>query len=269
MSITAPHEAPMSTFGPVMAGTIYPNESVFKQGVFRWQIDFTLNSIGGTQGLVSRDQTGTDEAGHLSAWMKGDQLVVRHQDISGGHSSVTLTSTTLFTINRLYKVTISIGPTGFAMFIGQFLDKYDTWSVGTTGNDLPLVLGALCTQCTPDFSVGPSRPINGTIILRIFDNEADWIPLPPITGDNNLSWVHPTQWDDGENTPLAAGELDYTTIYSCAGIELTRVPYPEDAFQYLDQPAGEYCYYATSTAIDSQGHILESDPSNQARKTIE
>jgi hypothetical protein len=247
--------------------TVFPDENSFSQGTFRWELEFTLDAIGGTQGLVSRDQSGQAEAGHTSAWMDGNKLIVRHQDIEGGHVSARLESTTVFQINQKYIVTISIGPTGTALFVGSQLEDFDTWSIGTLGNTLDLVLGGLCTRCTADGSVGPSRPIFGTVTLRIYNSEADWTPPPPVVGNITLQWQYPIEWTD--NTPLAMEDIDFINVYSCAGSFLNTVDPPATTHVYVDQPAGDYCFYLTASATNAEGQQLESSPSNQGTKTIE
>jgi hypothetical protein len=247
--------------------TVFPDQSVFSQGTFRWELEFTLNAIGGTQGLVSRDQSGQVEAGHLSVWLEGNKLIARHQDIEGGHASVVLESQTVFQINQTYIVTVSIGATGFGLFVGKQLEDFDTWSIGTLGNTLDLVLGGLCTRCKADGSVGPSRPINGTVTMRIYNSEADWTPPPPVVGNITLQWEYPIEWTD--NTPLAMEDVDFISVYSCDGSFLNNVDPPATTHQYVDQPEGDYCFYLTATATNSDGDQLESGPSNQGTKTIE
>jgi len=255
--------------------TVFPDESGFSLDIFRWELEFTLDSIGGEQGLVSRDQSGTVEAGHLSAWLDGNKVITRHQDIDGGHASVRLESQTVFEINRSYIVTISIGPTGFALFVDKQLEASDSWSIGTVGNNLDLVLGGLCTRCKADGSVGPSRPINGTITMRIYDAEADWTPPPPPElGSATLLWTYPVEWDDEQNTPLPMENIDRITVYSCNGIEIDRVLPPLTTYIHEGLVPGEYCYYVTATAThppdpEARRITRESVPSNTARKTIE
>jgi len=224
---------------------------------------------------VARDQSGQDDAGDLSVWLDGNKLVVRHQDIQGGHGSVRLESQTVFQIDQTYNATVSIGPTGTALFVDDQIEDSDSWSVGTLGNTLDLVLGGMCTRCKADGSVGPSRPINGTVTLRVYDSEADWTPPPPPPppdGAATLSWTYPVEWDD--DTPLPMEDIDRITIYNCNGIEIDRVLPPLATYIHEGLAPGENCYYVTATAThppdpEARRITLESVPSNTVRKTIE
>ena len=267
-SVTLPLESPLLALGPVSDLTVFPNDSLFAQAVFRWEVEFTANLVTGTQGLVSRDQNGQSDAGHLSVWLDNDVVVLRHQDISGGHASAELRSTTRVVAGQSYIITISVGPTGIALFVGTNLEAWDPWSVGTAGNSLDLVLAGLCTRCQPDGSFGPDRPLNGTAELRIYDSQAQWDPPAPITGDITLDWIYPTQRDDDSDLTMA--EIMLISIYRPGGVFLRAVDPPLDTYTFVDLIAGQYCYYATATAVDpGGGDWLESRPSNSVCKVIQ
>lgn len=265
-----PDDGPLVTFGPVNSIVSYPNDiSALKQDFFRWEITFTLNDTSGTQGLASRDESGATEAGHLSVWIANRFITMRHQDIKDGHASVRIQSLNTIVANREYKVIVSVDTdNGIGLFVDGVLQGSDPWAVGTTGNDLPLIVGGLCTTCKslPDETVGPSRPIKGTVYMEIWD---DPLPLPvPIVGTATLGWTLPTENTDG--TPLAPGDLTAINIYTVEGATGAAPTFliaaPGDSTTYIvdNLPAGEHCFRVTAAAGSA-----ESNFSNTECKTVQ
>ena len=257
------------SFGPITGLIEYPASiSALSQELFRWEITFTLNSVAGIQGLASRDQSGQDEAGHLSVWIENQSINVRHQDIAGGHASVKITSG-LITANREYKVTVSIERgVGIGLFVDGVLVGSDPWAAGTTGNNLPLIVGGLCTRCQADGSQGPDRPIDGTVYMEIWD---DPLVLPaPVVGEVMLNWINPTEYENGEALPN--GIPDRISVYGVPGPESTAVSKSlianldgeSIAYEVTAVPAGTSCFAVTAWHLPS-----ESQDSNTVCKVVE
>jgi len=261
--VDPPDDGPLVTFGPVQAIVSYPNTiSALAQDFFRWEITFTLNSViskvSGTprsatvQGLASRDESGQAQSGHLSVWVEdsatgGQRIIVRHQDISGGHASTQLQSTTIIEPNVEYQVTVSIAKgVNVGLFVNGALEASNPWAIGTSGNDLPLIVGGLCTTCKrpPPSTVGPSKQIDGTVYMEIWDDPLD---LPtPITGIATIQWILPTE--DTDNEPLAPGALVAVHIYAVNGQTNLIDTVAGDRTTYVanDLPEGEHCFQVTA-----------------------
>ncbi len=262
-----PSEQPLVTFGPINSLVVYDaGISALKQDHFRWEITFTANSlidkVSGTprsqtvMGLASRDESGTTEKGHLSVWIEdvesgvGHRVVVRNQDIEGGVASTRLESQTRIRVGTEYKIIVSVSDgTGIGLFVDGVLEDSHSVAFGLTQNNLPLVVGGICTRCRADGSVGPERPLDGTTYMEIWEHPLE---LPaPITGTATLQWVLPTE--DTDSVPLAPGALLSIHIYDSNGPDGTdpieRVgTVSGDATSYvaLDLREGKHCFQVTA-----------------------
>ena len=266
-----PTPEPQVTFGPVSALTEYPATiSALKQDAFRWEFIFTANTIEGPMGLASRDEYGQAEAGHLSVWIENGQVRARHQDIDGGADSVILTSAanSIFAGTE-HSAVVSIGPDGTGLWLdGQLVDSNPN-SFGLTGNDLPLIVGGLCTVCEnpptqPDRI--PDRPIDGEVYMEIWD---DPLAIPQPTASLELSWVNPTEREpdeDGVVKPLPPEELAEVRLFRTEPeprVMIAGVDPDQSSHEVTGLYAGvNYCFRAT--ALDTEGR--ESDDSDEACK---
>jgi len=193
-------QEPQVTFGPVESITQYSSTvGVIAQDDFRWEITFTLNALGGIQGLVSRDESGQNDPGHLTVWVEHSELIVRHQDISGGQETQRLRRSGIVAATE-YVVVVSIEQdVGMQLLLdGQLIDSTPI-AFGIAGNDLPLTLGGRCTSC--ETGQGPANEINGTVSLAIYD---DPIPFP-----NSALPYFERAWVEGDGAvALSATDLE-------------------------------------------------------------
>ena len=286
---------PGNVFGPVSAATIYPADTPgLKQDYFRWQLKFTLNSLplsNSEMGLVSRDESGQTEGGHLSVWINSNGVIqARNQDIAGGGENVVLYSTTQMQVGVEYDVVVSIhNEEGFGLFVNGELEDYSKTAYGLTANNLPLVLGGLCTRCDLDASpmIMPDRPIDGAVVLVIHE---DPLPLPE-TMTATVSWTPPYEYEDCAEDPpendrcgteIQEGDLvafkvylvetspDYPDYYT----QIAQVDADTNSYIYTATEIGEYCFVATAIASHSDpdtGEIstAESKYSNSDCKTFQ
>ncbi len=250
-----PPSGAMVSFGPVTAPVQYPASiSALQQDRFRWEIVFTLNSLpigsDGAMGLASRDQHGQVEKGHLSVWVTGGGAVrVRHQDIAGGAPSIQLDSSTIVVPGTEYKITVSISvDDGFGLFVNGVLEASSPLAFGLASNNLPLVVGGLCSLCTVDGTVGPNRPVDGSVFMEIWD---DPLSIPTPTASTQLTWTNPTERAD--NTLLDPGELTAIAAYQVSPgrrILLASVAPDVSGYEVTGLYAGtEYCFVATAISI--------------------
>ncbi len=247
-------EQPQVTFGPVSAITEYPASiGALRQSAFRWEITFTLNSIVGRQGLASRDQAGTLEAGHLSVWVQDGVLTARHQDACdtcGGSGEVSLLqATTPIIEGEQYTAVISVdAAAGIGLFVEGVLEASDVRAWGTRGNNLPLIVGGSCSSCSVDVTVGPSNPIDGSVFLAIYDAP---LPLPePVSIE--LHWQNPTHYESGD--AIQPGELAAIRFYRTEPGSRRRVgeAAPDvSGFELTDIVLGaRNCFVATAVAAE-------------------
>lgn len=206
-----PEPKPQVTFGPVTSLTEYPATiGALKQNTFRWEITFTLNSLPttGRMGLASRDQSGTLQVGHLSLYVEPNGvLILRHQDAcpncGGSGESFKLIATTAIQAGEEYTVVASMSSSqGTSLWVEGVMEAHDPRSWGLDKNNLPLIVGGLCTICKPNDvpPIGPRYPIDGTVFMAIYD---DALPLPQLSGHVTLRWEMPTHYVPTEEQKLA------------------------------------------------------------------
>jgi hypothetical protein len=262
-----PAPSPQVTFGPVSALTEYPsNIGALKQNTFRWEVTFTLNSLPATgrMGLASRDQSGTLQVGHFSLYVEPNGvLILRHQDAcpncGGSGESFKLIAPTPIVAGQEYVAVASMsGSQGTSLWLDGELQASDPRSWGLASNNLPLIVGGLCTICKPDAvpPVGPRYPIDGTVYMEVWN---DALPLPEPIASLELSWVNPTSYVNGN--PIGPGELTEIRLYQ-DGQKIAGVDPDVAVYEATGLHAGrEYCFEATAVAAE------ESDPSNQVCRT--
>ena len=207
------------------------------------------------QGLVSRDERGQRQGGHLTVWVEGGVVHVRNQDVVGGRPPVKLTSATVIEEDTQYTATIIISDAGLVLQINGVTEDSSGVVYQLDRNNLPLVVGASCTIC--DGNQGPHYPASGPVELEIYALEI----LPVINRSLMLSWAGPTERVDG--TALGVNEIA-TFILNRNGAEMASVDGDAWQFEVTNLDNGEHCF--TVQAVDIHG--LTSENSNTACKTI-
>ena len=259
-----PTPKPQVTFGPISGPLQYEGIGALRQNGFTWRILVTFNSVGTVQGIASRDESGQTDRGHLTIWLgTGGKIKVRNQaefDATGTAVSPTLRldSQTVVVPGREYEIEISLRDKNqLLLFVDGVLEASAADGYGLAGtNNLPLTLGASCTSCKADGSVGPHDPIDGTVYMEIWDNAK---PPPEPIASLELSWVNPTSYVNGN--PIGPGELTEIRLYQ-DGQKIAGVDPDVAVYEATGLFAGrEYCFEATAVAAE------ESDPSNQVCRT--
>lgn len=250
----------MLTFGPTDVPITYPETiSALSQDVFQWQITFTLTDTTIISGLVSRDEYGQVDPGHLTVWVENGVINVRNQDIAGGAPNAVLQSTTIVMPDVEYVISVSMDVgVGIGLFVNGIHEASSPVAFGLTGNNLPLVLGARCQTCTD--TNGPTNPIQGTVYLEIIDVA---LPIPPpIVGAVMLNWEPSVEYED--DTPILPGELTDYFIYNAADASFVAAVDGEDtAYEVSGLSSGTHCFVATAVA-----NSRESLHSNTVCNTI-
>ena len=266
-----PPTEPQVTFGPVSALTEYPGTiGALKQNTFRWEVTFTLNSVAGRQGLASRDENGTLDPGHFSLWVENGQLILRHQDscpnCGGSGESFKLLATTPIVAGQEYTAIASMSSSqGTSLWLDGALEASDPRSWGLDKNNLPLIVGGLCSNCkaTADPPLLPHNPIDGTVYMEIYD---DALPLPEPTASLMLRWELPTHYEPippaTEGNPLEPGALQAVTLYR-DGVKFVDLDGDTTSHEVTGLYAGQvYCFTGTVTTGNCCG-TKESKHSNE------
>ena len=249
-------ETALISFGPEYSPTTYPPEiSALSMVNVRWEITFTLSEVETMQGLVSRDEKGQRQGGHLTVWVEGGVIHVRNQDVAGGRPAIKLTSATAIEQDTQYTATIIISDGGLVLQVNGVTEDSSGIAYQLNRNNLPLIVGASCTLCND--SQGPHSPASGPVELEIYELEF----VPTINRSLMLSWVGPTERVDGSE--LAADEIA-AFILKKNGTEIASVDGDAWQFEATNLDNGEHCF--TVQAVDIHG--LTSENSNVACKTI-
>ena len=232
-------------FGPVSSPTVYAASEEFRARTTRWQVIFSTDDPASRQGLVSRDESGQSQAGHLSVWIENQRLRLRNQPLNRLGSSVQLTGTTPLESGQEYTANISISDSGISLHIDGVLQETSTVAYTLDGNDLPLVVGGSCSRCSD--GEGVDSPINGSVSLEIFPD----IIETPITS-YELRWTHPVERID--NSALPIEEIAGTALW-LYDKQIATVEGDVDGYEYVAVNSGEHCFSAAT--IDNFGQRSE------------
>ena len=102
---------------------------------------FNTNDATKKQAIFSRDSTGFDDGGHLTAFIEADgSISVRLQSIS--QSYFVQSAAGLIGTGNWHHIAFSFGANGMELFVDGDLVDTDAYTGGTTGNSEPLVIGA-------------------------------------------------------------------------------------------------------------------------------
>ena len=90
--------------------------------------------------MFSRDSSGFDGGGHLSIYVENGDLIVRLQSTNQSH---VITSSVPVTAGTDHDVRFDFGSGGMELYLDGNLVGSNNYTGGITGNDEPIVLGAL------------------------------------------------------------------------------------------------------------------------------
>ena len=259
-----PVTRPQVTFGPIAVPVEYEGISAFRQDRFRWEITANFNDVtsGKRQGIVSRDESGQNDKGHLSVWFDAGYIHVRNQDKFGNQPSINLKSSTGPIEGEDIQITLSVADgIGIGLWINGELEDWHPNAFGLADNNLPLLLCANRSRHTLDQggNVGIDNPLDGTCYLEIWDD--DYEISGPLSAD--LQWEAPTRYEDDE--PIEINDLSDYRIYMTEpeSIHIATVEGDVTGYEYVTTTQGRHCFYVTAVA-----RTKESQPSNTACKTL-
>ncbi|TWT47573.1 LamG-like jellyroll fold domain-containing protein [Botrimarina hoheduenensis] len=119
---------------------VAPN-SAFEAENGTFTLRFTVDDSAPQQGLFSKDHTGYQEGGHLTAWVHDNRVKVRLQSDT---ESITLQSSRYSVVaGQEHHMAISFGDTGMRLYLdGELVDLEIDFTAGIAANENPLTLGA-------------------------------------------------------------------------------------------------------------------------------
>ena len=155
------------------------------------QLHFNADDVSGTQALISRDAYRQDEAGHLTIYLSGDNLVVRLQSET---ESYTITASDVVTPGTSHQMAFSFGAGGMELYLDGDLVGTNSYTGGIEGNDEPWAIGANAWRSDTGTNSSLRHFFQGEIAeVAIFDSQlssadigelytAGLDPLPLISG---------------------------------------------------------------------------------------
>ncbi len=99
---------------------------------------FNTDDADDKQALFSKDSSGYDDGGHLTAWVDDGQLEVRLQ----GTSSSFMVSGGNVSSGAWHQMAFTFGPDGMALYLDGELVDSDSYTGGIASNEEPLIFGA-------------------------------------------------------------------------------------------------------------------------------
>ena len=164
-------------------------------------LTFTADDLSKRKALFSKDATGNDQPGHLTAWASESAVEVRFQDTAG---QIVLKSKNFpISTGEDYDVAFSFGDGGAALYLnGVLVDLRTDFQVDLTGNSETLVLGANTahrSDAQPDWR---SDRFDGTI--QDFTVYGRALELQEIGAIRNASGDGPVAPFNLPNAPLFA-----------------------------------------------------------------
>ena len=152
-------------FGPVTIPTEYVSTPEIKAAT-TIVVKATLNSVGTTQGLFSRDENGQADSGHTTIIVLPNGIIeARNQGLT---ETLTVNTVTPVETGVPFTLTINIAAAGFQVSHDGVIVGYNPGHYPLAGNDLPLFLGAECIGCDPSNRV-PANPIDGVVSVELFE----------------------------------------------------------------------------------------------------
>ncbi|TWI93439.1 concanavalin A-like lectin/glucanase superfamily protein, partial [Roseibium hamelinense] len=133
-------------------------------------LTFTADTVEGRQGLFSKDGRGYDEGGHLTAWIKNGELLIRQQsDDKSEHLKVKDID---LKAGTTYHLAVSFGQDGLQVYLnGQLVAAEPEFKQGLELNDRAFVVGASGSHRSED-GQNARNTFEGTISdVMVFDSQ--------------------------------------------------------------------------------------------------
>lgn len=240
-----------------------PHDPAYELANGSVQFWFKADSLGGDQGLWSKDSSGYDSGGHLSIYLDGSQLEVRLQ--STGQSYFVDSASGAVSAGTWHHVAFTFGSGGMQLYLDGALVDSDGYTGGLTGNTEPIAIGA---------DTGGSG--NGTVspVRREFDGAIDEVAIfDSQLGAQQVADLYAARLNPSEVTaPVSDDDLLYggdgdDSLIGGAGDDTLDGGLGEDAL-YGDSPPGGGNSYTDqiagrgdSGATDLLGHWRFDDGS--------
>jgi Ca2+-binding RTX toxin-like protein len=184
------------------------------------QLSFNADDVSDTQGLFSKDSSGTDTGGHFSVYLSGSTLTVRLQSTSGDY----YLSSSGIQADQWYDVAVSFGSDGMKLFVdGSEVDTDGyTGGLGTTsggiGNYEPIAIGALTGGTDDMTNVGWSDAFAGSIDeVALFDSQ---LSPEQVQSMHNGAGGAAASNNDTMDGGAGSDTVDYSDVNSAVTVDL-------------------------------------------------
>jgi len=160
---------------------------------------FTADATDGYRTLFSKDHTGYEDGGHLTARLVKGRLDVRFQ--SDTESLYLKANTLTIQPGERHTMAFSFGPEGAKLYVdGQLADTAADFTSDLTLNDNSLVLGAGATRRSDDKPDRIDDPFDGTI--------EDFAVFSGALGEDEIAWLAnaPADYTPPNTAPVAVDD---------------------------------------------------------------
>ncbi|MEM9234506.1 MAG: LamG-like jellyroll fold domain-containing protein, partial [Pseudomonadota bacterium] len=150
-------------------------------------LSFTADDIWGWNALFSKDGSGKEDGGHLTAWVVDGRLKIRQQTAD---SEKWITVPELLILEgQAYHMAVSFGDEGLKIYVnGQLVAAEPTFKIGFEMNDRALVVGASGNHREND-SQDPRDPFDGTISdIALYDGQLSPWSIADLAGQANAAF---------------------------------------------------------------------------------
>lgn len=184
---------------------IFQHESDFLANSGTISLKFTTFTDRGRQGLFSKDARNFVNGGHIGLWINNRSVVARLQSAD---QSFEIQTPQIVETYREYRVELEFGATGIQLFVDGELLASESYTGGLgatsggTGNEEPIVIGALANTADQGQANNLKDRFNGSIRDIVFINDAEQISSPnPLPIINNSS-----------EQPMAMGNVTFQLV---------------------------------------------------------
>lgn len=167
-----------------------------------YALNFNANSVDGWNTLFSKDATGYEDGGHLTAWVVDGQIKVRIQ--SETMSKYVYSAQNAITAGEDYHFAVSFGENGVGIYLnGQIVALDPSFTGGLANNTEDLVIGGSATKRTDDKPDNIRDIFDGSITdVFIYNEQLDYLDVIDLANGDTDPALDPQPEPEPEPTPV-------------------------------------------------------------------
>ncbi|WP_269583251.1 LamG-like jellyroll fold domain-containing protein [Roseibium sp. Sym1] len=200
-------------------------------------LTFNADKVSGGQALFSKDGSGYDNGGHITAYLCDNKIYIRQQ--SDSSSEYLKVQNVEIAANTTYHLAVTFGEDGLQVFLnGELVAAEPEFKQGLDMNERSLVIGASGAWRKDDAHTA-SQQFDGTISdVMVFDEQLA-----------------------GEDMAALAGEVD--PAFEDAALAALAQDALMPAFQQVDQASAELKALATAYGFNEDGELTTGAATQQ------